>query len=124
MSALPHLRSAAAAAGLGVLVAACGSGHAPAAPTPSAAPHKRSTHAAVTISGYAYAPARISVAPSTRIRFTNHDQTPHTATSSHSAFDTGSIKPGRSATVVVTKPGVYTYYCQFHAFMHGTITVK
>jgi Copper binding proteins, plastocyanin/azurin family len=32
--------------------------------------------------------------------------------------------PGHSTTVVITKPGTYTYYCQFHAFMRGTIIVK
>ncbi len=37
--------------------------------------------AAVLISNYAYHPASITVAPGTKITFTNHDQTAHTATS-------------------------------------------
>jgi plastocyanin len=78
----------------------------------------------VAISGYAYHPAKITVAPGTKLEFTNHDQTAHTATSNASAFDTGSVQPGTSATVTLRKPGTYSYYCQFHPFMHGTVTVK
>jgi plastocyanin len=40
------------------------------------------------------------------------------------AFDTGTIAPGKSATVTLRNPGTYTYYCQFHAFMHGAVVVK
>lgn len=52
------------------------------------------------------------------------DQTAHTATSTAKAFDTGTVGPGASRTVTVRKPGTYAYFCQFHAFMHGTIVVK
>jgi len=113
----------AVAAALGLVLSACGSHVAPATHAASTGTHAGRTRSTVTISGYAYTPARLSVAPGTRITFINHDQTPHTATSTHSGFDTGSIRPGRSATITITKPGRYTYYCQFHAFMHGTITV-
>jgi plastocyanin len=78
----------------------------------------------VTISGYAYQPPKITVAPGTKITFTNRDQTAHTATSTKTGFDSGTIQPGKSAMITVSKPGTYTYYCQFHAFMHATITVK
>ncbi len=78
----------------------------------------------MAISGYAYHPATITVAVGTRVTFSNHDQTAHTATSTMPAFDTGTVKGGQSAAVVLRKPGVYSYYCQFHAFMRGTIVVK
>lgn len=83
-----------------------------------------SGHVSVSIRNYAYQPTTITVKPGTKVTFTNHDQTAHTATSSKTAFDTGTVKPGASATVTVAKPGSYPYYCQFHAFMHGTIAVK
>ena len=79
---------------------------------------------AIPISSYSYHPATITVATGTKVTFTNHDQTAHTATSNNSAFDTGTVKPGHSATVALNKPGTYVYYCQFHAFMHGTLVVK
>ncbi|HEY1711551.1 MAG TPA: cupredoxin domain-containing protein [Solirubrobacteraceae bacterium] len=70
------------------------------------------------------APAKITVASRAGITFSNRDQTPHTATGTPNGFDTGRIKPGQSKTISVSKPGTYTYYCQFHAFMHGTIIVR
>ena len=78
----------------------------------------------MSISDYSFHPATITVAPGTRVTFSNHDQTAHTATSTQTAFDTGTISPGKSATVTLRKPGTYTYICQFHAFMHGTVVVK
>jgi plastocyanin len=77
----------------------------------------------ITISDYAYQPAKITVASGASITFSNRDQTPHTATTP-TGLDTGSIKSGQSKTITVSKPGTYPYYCQFHAFMHGTIIVR
>jgi plastocyanin len=119
---VPHAEPAVAAIALAVLVSACGSHSAP--PTHSASTPRHSGTTRVTISGYAYQPTKITAAPGTKITFTNHDQTAHTATSKKTGFDSGTIKPGKSATITVGKPGTYTYYCQFHAFMHATITVK
>jgi plastocyanin len=65
------------------------------------------------------------VAKGTTIEFPNEDETPHTATSkTPEAFDTGPIKPGSSGKVTLDKAGTFAYYCQFHPFMTGTITVE
>jgi plastocyanin len=111
-----------AAVALAVTVSACGSQSAPPARSTSTPPHIRT--ARITISGYAYRPTKISVATGTKIIFTNHDQTPHTATSTTTRLDTGTINQGKSTTITLGRPGTYAYYCQFHAFMHGTITVR
>lgn len=80
---------------------------------------------AVTIKNFAFNPPSLTVAKGTTIDFTNHDSTSHTATSSTpGAFETGTIKPGKSASVTLEKPGTYSFYCAFHPFMKGTITVK
>ncbi|MDQ6730765.1 MAG: cupredoxin domain-containing protein [Actinomycetota bacterium] len=79
----------------------------------------------VAIKSYAFHPATITVAKGAKITFTNQDQTAHTATSTQAGvFDTGTLKPGATKTITVTKPGTYTYYCQFHAFMKATVTVQ
>ncbi len=84
----------------------------------------RTPAASVSISGYAFKPPTITVRAGTRVTFTNHDRTAHTATSTAPAFDTGSVAPGASRTLVLDRPGSYTYYCQFHAFMRGAVVVK
>ena len=92
-----------------------------AAATGATAPHATS----VAISSYAFHPTTITVATGAKITFTNHDQTAHTATSTQSGiFDTGTLAPGATKSVTFTKPGTYTYYCQFHAFMKATVTVQ
>lgn len=78
----------------------------------------------VAIDNYAYKPATITVAAGTKITFVNHDQTAHTATSTKPGFDSGTLQPGASHAITVTKAGTYAYYCQFHAFMKGTIVVR
>jgi len=60
----------------------------------------------------------------TRVTWTNHDATAHTATADQGALDTGTIQPNASPTIDFTRPGTYTYHCAFHAFMTATITVK
>jgi len=145
MTPIPQsLRSLALVLVLSGAVAACGSGSAsssssasgagsssvssssaaPAASSTAPAASAKSGPASVSISGYAFHPVAISVSSGTKITFTNHDQTAHTATSTKTGFDSGTLKPGQSATVTVKQAGTYTYFCQFHAFMHGTVVVK
>lgn len=78
----------------------------------------------MSISDYAYHPASITVALGAKVAFTNHDQTAHTTTSQRRGFDTGTINPRHSAALTLNTPGTYTYYCQFHPFMHGTIIIE
>jgi plastocyanin len=79
---------------------------------------------AVTIKDYKYGPASLTVPLGTTVKFTNQDSTPHTATSKESGgFETGPIDTGKSATIKLEKAGTFTYYCVFHPFMKGTITV-
>lgn len=79
----------------------------------------------VTISDYLYKPARITVPEGTTVTFTNRDSTPHTATSKEPGrFDSDSIDTGKSAEVVLDETGSFAYYCLFHPFMKGTITVE
>jgi plastocyanin len=81
-------------------------------------------HAArLTIANYAFTPQSLVVSAGTTIMVRNTDSTDHTATARSGAFDTGTIKPGQTARFTITNPGTYPYYCQFHAFMTGTITV-
>jgi plastocyanin len=127
----PHiLLRASGALALTAALAGCGSSQTSASSGPSgqtgatASPPSSAGAVKISIRGYAYQPVALSVAAGTRVTFTNHDATAHTATASTPAFDTGTLKPGQSATVTLKTAGTYSYICQFHAFMHGTITVK
>lgn len=116
----------------GLAIAGCGSSgsHTSPASTHSApagthsAPVVPGAPVAVAIRGYAFHPQDLTVAAGTRVRFTNDDATAHTATASGAAFDTGTLAPQASRTLTLTKPGTYSYVCQFHPFMTGRITVR
>jgi plastocyanin len=128
------IRTAALTLSVALTLAACGSTQPSSTATKASPPTTSGTTsptanvlsgtAAVSISNYSYQPATITVTPGTKITFTNRDQTNHTATSMRPGFDTGTLPAGHSKLIVLRKPGTYTYYCQFHAFMHGTIIVK
>jgi plastocyanin len=82
-----------------------------------------SSHTKVKIYMFAFEPSKLTVKAGTRITFTNYDMTAHTATALNESFDTGTIQPGQSRTIVIMKAGVYPFHCLFHAFMTGTIKV-
>lgn len=76
------------------------------------------------IANYTFVPAGLSVTAGTSITVTNTDSTAHTATARSGAFDSGTLKPGQTAHFTLSRPGSYIFYCQFHAFMTGTIKVR
>jgi plastocyanin len=81
--------------------------------------------ASVEIVDYLYEPADLTVPAGTTVNFTNEDTTGHTATSERSgAFDSGSIGAGESGEITLEEPGTFAYYCAFHPFMKGKITVE
>ncbi|MHB8657333.1 MAG: cupredoxin domain-containing protein [Solirubrobacteraceae bacterium] len=79
--------------------------------------------ARISIHNYAFIPQTLTVKVGTVITVTNTDSTQHTATAQDRAFDSGTLAQGKTAHFTVSKPGTYAYYCQFHAFMTGTIKV-
>ena len=79
----------------------------------------------VKISDFKFAPATITAKHGTGVSVTNSDSTAHTATADDGhSFDTGTIDPGKSKTISVTKAGSYPYHCSIHPFMHGKLVVN
>ncbi|HEV7770477.1 MAG TPA: cupredoxin family copper-binding protein [Solirubrobacterales bacterium] len=79
----------------------------------------------VSIEDFTYEPASITVPQGTKLAFTNHDSSPHTATSTESgAFESGTIKEDQTGSITLEEPGTFSYYCAFHPFMKGTIVVE
>ena len=80
----------------------------------------------VEVSGLAYHPADLEVAPGDTIIWINRDIVPHTATSDISprAIDTGTLAAGDSSRYVASHAGVYRYTCTFHPTMQGRLVVR
>jgi plastocyanin len=78
---------------------------------------------AVTIAGFAFSPAALTIEAGTTVTWTNQDSATHTATADDGSFDTGDIAQGASASVTFDTPGTFTYHCSIHPNMVASITV-
>jgi plastocyanin len=80
-------------------------------------------HGATVQGSTAYSPANFTVKVGKIVTWMNKDITPHTVTSTSGLFDSGSLSTGQTWSHTFTHAGVYSYYCTFHAWMKGNVTV-
>jgi plastocyanin len=78
---------------------------------------------AVTVANFAFVPATLSVQTGDIVTWTNMDDVSHTVTADNDAFDSGAFGHGMTFQLTAGAPGTYTYFCQIHPFMKGTLTV-
>ena len=80
----------------------------------------------ITIDNFAFKPAELTVKAGTKVTWVNHDDVPHTATSSAKprAFDSGTLDTDDKFSHVFNQPGTYEYFCAVHPHMKGRVTVK
>jgi plastocyanin len=73
-----------------------------------------------------FQPANITVVigVNATVIWRNLDTVIHTVTAVDKSFDSGDMKEGATFSYTFTKPGVYDYYCIYHAWMRGTVIVK
>ncbi|MCW2542626.1 MAG: hypothetical protein JWM40_178 [Frankiales bacterium] len=80
----------------------------------------------LVIQGFAYSPTPLTVSPGAKVAVMNRDSAEHTATSDKKGlFVADDIAKGKTVSFTApTAPGTYTFYCQYHSTMHGTLIVK
>jgi len=117
------MRHALIAALLGAAVlAGCGdSAPKAAAPTTATAPATTS----ISIKKFLYSPTPATVKAGTKVSIVNADAAAHTLTDKADtrSFESGTIKGGATGSVTFSKPGTYSYFCEFHPYMKGSVTV-
>ena len=81
---------------------------------------------AVTINNFAFAPALLTVAPGTKVVWTNRDEEPHTVLSADggATFKSPALDTDDKFSFTFDKPGTYKFFCSIHPHMSGTIVVK
>lgn len=77
----------------------------------------------VTISGFAFGPGKIAVAPGQRVTWTNADDTPHQISLVGKNQRSDLILKGQTATLQFDEVGSIGYVCGLHPTMKGTIEV-
>jgi plastocyanin len=78
----------------------------------------------VKISNFTFDPASLEIPPGAKVTWTNHDDQPHTVTSTQKAFDSPPLDTDDHFSFTFATPGEYAYYCKIHPRMTGKVVVK
>ncbi len=78
----------------------------------------------MSIANFSYKPRDLTVMVGTTVTFSNHDTTNHTVTADGKSFDLGNLDHGQSRSFRFVQRGTFTYHCNYHPSMHGTVVVK
>jgi len=89
-------------------------------PAPSGAAAKSEK---VQIVEFAYEPEPVVVQVGGKVTWQNEDPAPHTATADDGSFDTGTIEKGKLGSATFKEAGTFTYFCEIHPTMHGSVEV-
>lgn len=96
----------------------------PATTSPSLSPSPPGGSAsAVRISGFAFAPADVTIPAGGTVTWTNEDSATHTATADDGSWDSGRLAKGDSHEETFATAGTFAYHCAVHPGMTGTVTV-
>jgi plastocyanin len=95
----------------------------PLEPTNTPLPPAGGAKVDITIQGFAFSPADITVKAGTTVVWTNQDSASHTVVADDGGWKSGGMAKGESFSRVFDTPGTYPYHCGIHPNMKGTITV-
>jgi plastocyanin len=77
----------------------------------------------VKIVEFVYGPDPVTVQAGGKVIWQNEDTAPHTATADDDSFDTGTIEQGKIKSETFKQAGTFSYFCEIHPTMHGTVEV-
>ena len=77
----------------------------------------------VDITKFAFAPKEITIAPGTKVVWTNHDDTPHSVGASDKSFGSKGLDTDDRFEHVFASEGDFNYICTVHPFMTGVVHV-
>ena len=79
---------------------------------------------AVTIKGFKFVPADVTIKVGDNVAWTNEDTAPHTVESSDGTLKSDELSKGDKYSYTFTKARKYDYVCGIHPSMHGSVTVE
>ena len=81
--------------------------------------------AEIKIDNFSFAPQTVTVAPGTKVTWTNSDDIPHTVVSDDkTTFKSPALDTDEKFSVTFSKPGTYSYFCSIHPKMTAKIVVQ
>ncbi len=79
--------------------------------------------AKVEIVDFAYRPQTVTIEAGGKVIWQNEGPSEHTATLDDGSFSTGTLAEGKLKSESFKRPGTYTYHCEIHPQMTGTVEV-
>ncbi len=77
----------------------------------------------IHIKDFKYAPTFLKVHVGDTVAFVNDDNEAHTVTSSDKTFDSEGLDSSGTWKHTFARAGTFTYFCDLHPYMKGTIVV-
>jgi plastocyanin len=111
-------------------IAACGGSSSPSAPSADPTPASSGSTTVTIPSGAsiqttsAFGANPLTISVGTTISWLNNDNTTHTSAADGNQWTSGNIPPGGRFNFTFPSAGRYTYHCQIHPNMVGTIIVQ
>ncbi|MGH2616305.1 MAG: cupredoxin domain-containing protein [Thermomicrobiales bacterium] len=78
----------------------------------------------VAIVDFAFDPSALFVSAGDTVEWANVGAAPHTVDSDTGIFSSGTIDPGGGYSTTFEADGVFTYHCDIHPQMRGTVIVS
>jgi plastocyanin len=78
----------------------------------------------VKIDNFSFGPVLLTVAPGTKVTWTNRDDIPHTIVADDKTFKSKPLDTDETFSYTFDKPGTYPYFCSIHPHMTGQVVVK
>ena len=86
-------------------------------------PHSTPMNVQVSIAGFAFDPADLTVNVGDTVIWTNNDDTSHGTASDTGIWSSGLFPMGQTFSFTFNSPGAFPYHCPRHSFMTANITV-
>ena len=80
--------------------------------------------ARVEIKAHGFGTPELTVPAGTTVTWINHDDDPHTVTSTANVFRSPGLDTDETYAYTFTRPGTYEYYCTLHPLMTGKVIVR
>jgi plastocyanin len=81
--------------------------------------------AKVEMQDFSFEPPTVTIQAGGKVIWQNEGDAPHTATADDGSFDTRTVDPGKlkSEAAAFKEPGTFSYHCEIHPQMTGTVEV-
>jgi len=77
----------------------------------------------VIVEGFEFQPTDLEITVGETVEWINKDGVPHTITFDQGLVDEN-LATGGMVQYTFTQPGEYSYFCQFHPQMRGTVIIR